>query len=64
MISLRPMRADEYSAYLDYFIPDYAAEIIANYDLSPAEARLQALPERSMKTCRRAWKRRARSCCV
>lgn len=45
MISLRPMRADEYPAYLDYFIPDYAAEIIANYGLSPAEARLQAVRE-------------------
>ncbi|WP_271894849.1 GNAT family N-acetyltransferase [Candidatus Phyllobacterium onerii] len=45
MISLRPMRADEYSAYLDYFIPDYAAEIAANYHLSPVESRLQALRE-------------------
>ncbi len=45
MISLRPMRADEYPAYLDYFIPDYAAEIIANYGLSPAGARLQAARE-------------------
>jgi RimJ/RimL family protein N-acetyltransferase len=45
MISLRPMRADEYAAYLDYFIPDYATEITANYQLSPVESRLQALRE-------------------
>jgi ribosomal protein S18 acetylase RimI-like enzyme len=45
MISLRPMRVDEYAAYLDYFIPDYAAEIIANYGLSPIEARSQAVRE-------------------
>jgi RimJ/RimL family protein N-acetyltransferase len=45
MISLRPMRADEYSAYLDYFIPDYAIEIAANYCLSPVESRLQASRE-------------------
>lgn len=45
MISLRPMRANEYSAYLDYFIPDYAAEISANYGLSDIEARAQATRE-------------------
>ena len=44
MIVLRPMRATEYPAYLDYFIPDYAAEISANYALaggrvSPGTAR-------------------------
>lgn len=33
MILLRPMRDDEYLAYLDYFIPDYTAEITANYAL-------------------------------
>lgn len=38
MIVLRPMRDTEYPAYLDYFIPDYAAEISANYALSPAAA--------------------------
>ncbi|ATU90949.1 GNAT family N-acetyltransferase [Phyllobacterium zundukense] len=45
MISFRPMRADEYSAYLDYFIPDYASEIAANYGLSDAEARARAISE-------------------
>ena len=34
MILLRPMQEDEYSAYLEYFIPDYAKEIESNYGLS------------------------------
>lgn len=42
MISFRPMRDGEYPAYLDYFIPDYAAEISANYGLSNLEALAQA----------------------
>ncbi|STV60830.1 N-acetyltransferase GCN5 [Klebsiella michiganensis] len=45
MIVLRPMRDMEYPAYLDYFIPDYAAEISANYALSPAAALAQAQRE-------------------
>lgn len=45
MMSLRPMRADEFAAYLDYFIPDYAAEIAATYRLSENEAREQARRE-------------------
>lgn len=45
MIVLRPMRDEEYPAYLDYFIPDYAAEISANYALSPAAAVVQAQRE-------------------
>ena len=32
MIRLRPMLASEFADYLAYFIPDYAAEISANYD--------------------------------
>ncbi|WP_456387194.1 GNAT family N-acetyltransferase [Profundibacter sp.] len=44
-ISLRPMRADEFETYLDYFIPDYAAEISTNYGLSPDEARSKAIGE-------------------
>lgn len=48
MIVLRPMRNEEYPAYLDYFIPDYAAEISANYALSPAAA----LARRSAKSPR------------
>ncbi|CAI9403785.1 putative N-acetyltransferase YycN [Pleomorphomonas sp. T1.2MG-36] len=45
MIALRPMRDDEFPAYLDYFIPDYAAEIAANYRLSDAAALTQAKGE-------------------
>ncbi len=44
-IALRPMRADEFSGYLDYFIPDYAAEISSNYGLPDDEAREKALRE-------------------
>lgn len=36
------MRESEFPAYLAYFIPDYAAEIAANYGLSEAAARTQA----------------------
>lgn len=45
MITIRPMRDEEYAAYLDYFIADYAAEIAANYALSPAAALAQAQRE-------------------
>ncbi len=45
MIELRSMRDEEYSAYLDYFIADYAAEISANYALAPAAALAQAQGE-------------------
>ncbi|PFG63059.1 RimJ/RimL family protein N-acetyltransferase [Thioclava sp. ES.031] len=33
MVKLRRMRADEFSAYVEYFVPDYAADISANYDV-------------------------------
>jgi ribosomal protein S18 acetylase RimI-like enzyme len=39
------MRDREYSDYLEYFIPDYAAEISANYGLSSLEALAQARRE-------------------
>jgi GNAT superfamily N-acetyltransferase len=42
MITLRPMRADEFPAYLAYFVPEYAAEIAANYGRSLADALIQA----------------------
>ena len=45
MISFRPMRDSEYSDYLDYFIPDYAAEISANYGFSSLQALAQAKRE-------------------
>lgn len=45
MIGFRPMLQDEFSSYLDYFIPDYAAEISTNYGLSNPEAVVQAKRE-------------------
>lgn len=42
MITLRPMREDEYQGYLDYFITDYAREITANYRLSADESQARA----------------------
>lgn len=36
------MRESEFPAYLAYFIPDYAVEIVANYGLSETAARAQA----------------------
>lgn len=45
MILLRPMRENEYPAFLAYFIPDYAQEIASNYLLSPLEAAAKAKQE-------------------
>lgn len=45
MIGFRRMRSDEFPGYLDYFIPDYAAEISANYGLSNTAALVQAKRE-------------------
>lgn len=45
MIVFRPMRGNEFLEYLDYFIPDYAAEISTNYGLSNAAALAQAKQE-------------------
>lgn len=39
------MRDSEYPAYLDYFIPDYAAEISSNYGLSEPTSLAQAKRE-------------------
>lgn len=44
-ITLRPMRGDEFDGYLEYFIPDYAAEIESNYGLGLEEARARAVRE-------------------
>lgn len=41
-IQLRPMRADEFADFLAYFIPDYAEEISANYDVDLASATARA----------------------
>jgi len=45
MIMLRPMREDEFPAYLAYFIPDYAQEIASNYQLSVADSQIRAKQE-------------------
>lgn len=45
LIRLRPMRPGEFAAYLDYFIPDYAEEISANYDVDIAAATARAKRE-------------------
>ena len=45
MIKLRPMLPQEYAGYLAYFLPDYAIEITANYDLPPADALARAKGE-------------------
>ncbi len=45
VIGFRPMREDDYPAYLDYFIADYATEIAANYGLSESAALARARGE-------------------
>ncbi|ELY4480298.1 GNAT family N-acetyltransferase [Cronobacter turicensis] len=45
MLMFRPMREEEYPAYLEYFITDYAQEIAANYRLSEEEALTSAKQE-------------------
>lgn len=45
MIVFTPMDAECYQAYLDYFVPDYAAEISLNYRLSEQAALVQARSE-------------------
>lgn len=45
VLKLRAMRADEFAGYRDYFIPDYAAEIVSNYGLSEAKALTKASTE-------------------
>ena len=42
MIHLRQMRADEFPDFVAYFVPDYAAEISANYDVDIGSARTKA----------------------
>jgi len=38
MVSFRSMTEEEYSAYLEYFIPDYAIEIASNYRMSKSDS--------------------------
>nr|WP_318381986.1 GNAT family N-acetyltransferase [uncultured Enterobacter sp.] len=45
MLTFRKMYVSEFAQYLDYFIPDYAAEIKANYRLSEDLALQQARTE-------------------
>lgn len=42
---LRPLRPDEFPGYLAYFLPDYAAELVASYGLPPALAATRARAE-------------------
>ena len=42
MVELRKMRSDEFPGYVDYFVPDYAAEISTNYDVDSPTATEQA----------------------
>ncbi len=43
MISLRDMREEEFSGYLDYFIPDYTDEIVTSYGIPYAQAHQRAI---------------------
>ena len=45
MMMFRPMREEEYPAYLEYFIADYAREIAANYRLSAEDSLTKATRE-------------------
>lgn len=45
MLMFKPMRADDYSHFLDYFIADYATEIAANYGLEHSVAKDRAIDE-------------------
>lgn len=42
MITLRPLKSEEFPAYAAYFIPDYAAEIASNYGIPLDVALTQA----------------------
>ena len=45
MISLRPMKPDEFQPYLDHFIPQYVADLVANYAMSPDKAHKRVIKE-------------------
>lgn len=45
MMMFRSMREEEYPAYLEYFITDYAREIAANYRLSAEDSLTKATRE-------------------
>ncbi len=45
MIAFTPITSATFQGFVDYFVPDYAAEITANYHLSETEALAQAAQE-------------------
>ncbi|URK86206.1 GNAT family N-acetyltransferase (plasmid) [Rhizobium sp. RCAM05350] len=45
MITFRPMFGGEFTRYLEYFVPDYAAEISTNYGVSASDALVMAQRE-------------------
>ena len=45
MVSFRSMTEEEYPAYLEYFIPDYADEIGSNYGISKCDSLARARQE-------------------
>ena len=42
MITLRPLQSHEFAAFAAYFVPDYAAELVANYGISQDAALAEA----------------------
>jgi GNAT superfamily N-acetyltransferase len=42
MITLRPLLSHEFPAFAAYFVPDYAAELVANFGIPLADALIQA----------------------
>lgn len=42
MITLRPLQPYEFPAFAAYFVPDYAAELVANYGISQGAALAEA----------------------
>jgi GNAT superfamily N-acetyltransferase len=45
MITFVPVSSATFQGFVDYFIPDYAAEIVTNYQLSEADALTRASQE-------------------
>ncbi len=45
MIAFTPVSSTTFQGFVDYFVPDYAAEIVTNYVLSEADALAQAAQE-------------------
>jgi len=45
MVSFRLITQEEYPAYLEYFISDYADEIASNYRMSKSDSLVRARQE-------------------